>query len=114
MALPNETNTISIHIFGFLRKYMDEQGLPYALEKEIDPKGKAACDIALELGIPPKEVEGVFVNGIIENIYDPVFPGDRVAFLPYGTPGPYRVFLGMARENVERARREKKTTSSED
>ena len=107
MTLPNKTNTVSIRIFGFLRKYMDDQALPYALEKEIGPEGKAACDIALELGIPPKEVEGVFVNGIIENIYDPVFPGDRVAFLPYGTPGPYRVFLGMARENVERARREK-------
>lgn len=111
MASSNETNTISIRIFGFLRKYMDEQGLPYALEKEIDLKGKAACDIALELGIPPKEVEGVFVNGSIENIYDPVFPGDRVAFLPYGTPGPYRVFLGMARENVERARREEKMSN---
>jgi len=112
MASSNETNTISIRIFGFLRKYMDEQGLPYALEKEIDPKGRAACDIALELGLPPKEVEGVFVNGSIENIYDPVFPGDRVAFLPYGTPGPYRVFLGMARENVERERREKKMSNS--
>ena len=114
MASSNETNTISIRIFGFLRKYMDEQGLPYALEKEIDPKGRAACDIALELGLPPKEVEGVFVNGSIENIYDPVFPGDRVAFLPYGTPGPYRVFLGMARENVERARREKKMSTGKD
>jgi hypothetical protein len=112
MALSNEPNIISIRIFGFLRKYMDEQGLPYALEKEMDPKGKAAWDIALELGIPPKEVEGVFVNGVIENIYDKVFPGDRVAFLPYGTPGPYRVFLGMARENVERAKREEKLSNS--
>ncbi len=112
MASSNKANTISVRIFGFLRKYMDEQGFPYALEKEIDPKGKAACDIVLELGIPPSEVEGVFVNGSIENIYDPVFPGDRVAFLPYGTPGPYRVFLGMARENAERARREKKMSNS--
>jgi len=91
---------------------MDEQELPYAFEKEIDPKGKVAFDIASELGLPPKEVEGVFINGSVENIYDPLFPGDRVAFLPYGTPGPYRVFLGMARENVERARREKKMSTS--
>jgi len=107
MASSDKANTVSIRVFGFLRKYMDAQGLPYALEKEIDPEGRPANDIVLELGIPPNEVEGVFVNGSIENIYDPVFPGDRVAFLPYGTPGPYRVFLGMARENVERARREK-------
>ncbi|MBW2615997.1 MAG: MoaD/ThiS family protein [Deltaproteobacteria bacterium] len=112
MASSNEPNIISIRIFGFLQKYMDEQGRPYAFEKEIDPKGKAACDIARELRIPTKEVEGVFINGSVENIDDPVFPGDRVAFLPYGTPGPYRVFLGMARENVERARREKKMSNS--
>ena len=24
-----------------------------------------------------------------------VSPGDRVAFVPYGTPGPHRVFLGL-------------------
>ncbi|OPX36823.1 MAG: hypothetical protein B1H13_13835 [Desulfobacteraceae bacterium 4484_190.3] len=28
----------------------------------------------------------------------PVHPGDRIAFLPYGTPGPYRAFLGIWRE----------------
>jgi len=31
-----------------------------------------------------------------------------VAFFPYGTPGPYRVFLGMAKENVKRSRIEQK------
>jgi len=40
------------------------------------------------------------------NIYVPVSPGDRLALCPYGTPGPYRVFLGMVRENRERAKRE--------
>jgi hypothetical protein len=24
-----------------------------------------------------------------------ISPGDRVAFVPYGTPGPHRVFLGL-------------------
>ena len=86
---------------------MDEQGLPYALEKEIEPKGMTTLDIASGLGIPPDQVEAVFVNGKVKNIYDKVFPGDRVALCPHGTPGPYRVFLGMARENVKRAQREK-------
>ena len=66
----------------------------------------------MELHIPPKEIEAVFVNGSVKNIYDSVFPGDRVAFIPYGTPGPYRVFLGMARENIERARHEKTMANS--
>ncbi len=86
---------------------MDEQSLPYALEREIARKGEAAFDIAMGLSIPPEKIEAVFCNGRVINIYDPVFPGDRLAFFPFGTPGPYRVFLGMARENIERARREK-------
>ena len=107
MAAVSKPQSISIRIFGFLRRYMDTQGLSYTFDKDIDPKGKTAYDIAVELHIPPEEIEAVFVNGSVKNIYDSIFPGDRVAFLPYGTPGPYRVFLGMAKENMERTRREK-------
>lgn len=95
-----------IHIFGLLRDYMDEQGLPYEMEMEIPSAGRIAHDIATELRLPLDRVESVFRNGRVINIYDPVFPGDRVAFFPHGTPGPYRVFLGIARENAERVRRE--------
>lgn len=91
-----------ILIFGFLRQHMARQGLPHSIEKEIAPEGETALDIAVELGLPPDEVEAVFANGRVINIHERVFPGDRVAFSPFGTPGPYRVFLGMARENVKR------------
>lgn len=41
-------------------------------------------------------IEAVFING---KAYQPeeglVKPGDRVAFIPPGTPGPYRVLLGI-------------------
>ena len=113
MTPVTKQHNISIRVFGFLRRYMDEQGLLYAFDKDINPKGETAYDIAVELHIPPEEIEGVFLNGSVKNIYDSAFPGDRVAFIPYGTPGPYRVFLGMVRENVERARREKTMTNSE-
>ena len=108
MTAAKKQNTVSIRIFGFLRRYMDEQGLPYALERAIPEGGRSAHDLARELSLPPEKIEAVFCNGCVINIYDLVCPGDRVAFFPYGTPGPYRVFLGMARENLERARREKK------
>ena len=113
MASSENRRTVNISLFGFLRRYMDEQGLPYALEREIAPEGEAAFDIAMGLSIPPEKIEAVFCNGRVINIYDPVFPGDRLAFFPFGTPGPYRVFLGIARENVERARREKKAVDVE-
>ena len=107
MTNSKEKDTIEIHIFGFLRRFMDEQGLPYTMERAIPGEGIPAHSVAKELSVPPEEVEAVFRNGRVVNIHDPVFPGDRVSFFPHGTPGPYRVFLGIARENRERSRREK-------
>ncbi|MDY6878817.1 MAG: hypothetical protein V2J25_01825 [Desulfatiglans sp.] len=99
---------VSIGIFGRLRSYMDEQNLPYRVDKEVSPSGETGYHMASTLGIPVEKIEAVFRNGRVINIHDRLFPGDRVAFFPYGTPGPYRVFLGMARENRERALRESK------
>ena len=97
---------VQIRVFGALRRYMDEQDLPYALEREVPPEGQTAHALARGLGVPPEKVEAVFRDGRVINIHDPVYAGDRVALFPYGTPGPYRVFLGMLRENLDRARRE--------
>jgi len=107
MTDPERQRPVSVRIFGSLRGCLDEQGLPHSLERPIPEEGCAAYDVVTMLSLPPEKVEAVFRNGRIINIYDPVFPGDRLAFCPYGTPGPYRVFLGMVRENRERARREK-------
>ena len=97
--------TVTVRVFGFLQRYMDEQKLPYALERSVPGEGCTAHDLARRLSIQPEEIEAVFCNGGVINIYDTIFPGDRVGFFPHGTPGPYRVFLGMVRENRERARR---------
>jgi hypothetical protein len=99
-------DSVEIRIFGSLRRYMDDQGLSNPLERQVGPDGVSAYALAKDLGIPPEKVEAVFCNGRVQNIYDPVHRGDRLALAPYGTPGPYRVFLGMARENRERKRRE--------
>lgn len=104
---------VQIRVFGALRGYMDAQGLPYALEREVPPEGQTAHALARALGIPPEKVEAVFRDGRVINIHDPVCPGDRVALFPYGTPGPYRVFLGMLRENLDRARREAATADGD-
>lgn len=98
---------VTIRIFGFLRRYLDEHGLPYVLTEEVPVEGISAHDLIKRLSVPPKAVEGVFKNGQVVNIYDLIHPGDRVALLPHGTPGPYRFFLGIDRENRERAKKEK-------
>ena len=101
-----EDQTVTIRVFGFLRSHMDERGLPYVLTEEVPREGMSAYDLVKRLSIPSESVEAVFKNGQVINIYDLVSPGDRVALLPHGTPGPYRFFLGMDRENRERAKRE--------
>ena len=91
----NSGSLLEIRVFGALRKHLDRQGLPYLIRREIDPGILSPMDIAEELNLPPLEIEAVFVNGKIRDRHTMLFPGDRIAFLPYGTPGPYRVFLGI-------------------
>jgi len=98
---------IHVKVNGALRRLMEEADKPYEFDKEIPDQGTQAARVIKDLGLPLKMVEAVFRNGRIINIYDRVGPGDRVAFFPFGTPGPYRVFLGMLRENLRRGRLEK-------
>jgi plastocyanin len=62
-----------------------------ALEHEVTGR-----ELVMQLGIPEERVEVMFVN---RKAYTPalvtVKPGDRVALVPPGTPGPYRLFLGF-------------------
>jgi hypothetical protein len=102
-----ENKKVTVRIFGFLRRYLDELGLPHVLTEEVPGEGISAYDLVKRFSIPPKEVEGVFKNGQVVNIYDLINQGDRVALLPHGTPGPYRFFLGIDRENRERVKKEK-------
>ena len=88
---------LEIRVFGFLRKHMDRQGLPYFIKKQISPDTCTPMDIAGELDLPLNEIEAVFLNGKVSDLCTALSPGDRIAFLPYGTPGPYRVFLGIVR-----------------
>ena len=88
-------SAVTVRIFGSLRLFRAEQGLPYMLDVEVPSEGIAARDLAISLEIPPEEVEAVFVNHVVRGIGVHVLQGDRVAFVPYGTPGPHRVLLGL-------------------
>ena len=88
-------NEIEIRVFGALRKYLDNQGIPYFIKKQLPSFACTPFDIAKELSLPKNEIEGVFINGKISAMDTALCAGDRIAFLPYGTPGPYRVYLGI-------------------
>lgn len=94
-ASPTPCASVTVRIFGSLRRLRTARGLPHTLDVDVPRGGVAARDLAVSLGLPPEEIEGVFVNHGLHSIGVRVSPGDRVAFVPYGTPGPHRVFLGL-------------------
>jgi hypothetical protein len=102
------TNRARVRLFGRLHTFRASQGLPTEFEVEIPAEGRTGHEIASAEGLPVGEIEAVFRNGRVQNLYDLLFPGDRIAFVPAGTPGPYRMLLGLYREKLERERREAK------
>ena len=60
--------------------------------------GTTVEKLLMDMGLGAEDVEAVFINGSIQPVDALVYHGDRVAVMPPGTPGPYRVLLGMMRE----------------
>ena len=57
--------------------------------------GSTAGALIAQLGLVRESGEAVFINGKAGDCEAPLKDGDRVALMPPGTPGPYRVLLGM-------------------
>lgn len=89
------TEPITVRVLGSLRPYRTNRGLPYEFTYSVPAEGMPARELVAASGIPPDEVEGVFVNHTVHGIGVRVRPGDRIAFVPADTPGPHRVFLGL-------------------
>lgn len=91
---------IEVRGFGELKKLFEERewSYPYIfnLEKDI-----SAFTLAGKLSIPIEKIEIVFINGKAKPIDCLLKPGDRVAFVPPGTPGPYRVLLGFKNKDKQ-------------
>jgi len=87
--------TTTVRMFGALHTIRRERGLEPTTEVNIPPGGCSACDLARELDLPLEKIEAVFVNHIVHGLDHLIQPGDRVAFVPTGIPGPHRVLLGI-------------------
>ncbi len=87
--------TICFKAFSFLQARLEAAGLESFNEcMEIDP-GQTVEDIILGLGLDESQVEAAFVNGRVASFSTKLKDGDRLALVPPGTPGPYRVLLGI-------------------
>ena len=84
-----------IRTFGLLHTLRTRKGLPAIVEFRVPPGGRTAREIARELELPLDKIEAVFCNHVARPLDHVIRAGDRVAFVPYGTPGPHRYCLGI-------------------
>ena len=86
---------ITFNAFSFARIRLKEQGIACVnVQREIH-EGMSAQDFIDELGLDKKYVEAVFINGTVLPKSTILHEGDRIALLPPGTPGSYRLILGI-------------------
>ncbi len=68
-------------------------GNPHALEVERDITGK---ELLAALAVAREDVESLIVNRRAASVEETILrPGDRVALVPPGAPGPHRILLGL-------------------
>ncbi|MBT8763728.1 MoaD/ThiS family protein [Desulfohalobiaceae bacterium Ax17] len=86
---------ITFNAFGFLQKKLRERNLDCCNVSLEIKEQETAGDLMTRLGLSDNDVEAVFINGGVSSFQTTLKDGDRVAFVPPGTPGPYRVLLGI-------------------
>ena len=91
----SEHGNVTVRMFGSLWTLRRERGLPLQCDVEVESGGITGYELAERLDLPPEMIEGVFCNRVVYGMSHVIHPGDRVAFVPYGTPGPHRFFLGL-------------------
>ena len=96
-ANTNTSGEIEVRAFNFLKKLFDQRNWSYPHIVRLENPCSAA-ELAERLDLPADKIEAVFINGRAMPLEDGwINPGDRVAFLPPGTPGPHRFLLGIAK-----------------
>ncbi len=89
--------TITFNAFSFIREKLKKNGITDFINAKVEvPDG---CDInhiiRNIMKLKDEDVEAVFLNGKVVPKESIVKDGDRVALIPPGTPGSYRLILGM-------------------
>ncbi len=92
--------TITFNAFSFLQKKLKARNLGFSnVRIDIDARTRA-LDLMDQMGLTGDDVEIVFINGRVKSLDTLIQDGDRVAFVPHGTPGPYRVLLGFKNKDL--------------
>lgn len=86
---------ITFNAFSFLQKKLKQKNIPFSNVSMTIPDGATARDLVRLVELTDIEVEVVFINGKVHSLDAELHDKDRVALVPHGTPGPYRVLLGF-------------------
>lgn len=82
-----------VRMFGSLHTIRRRRGQAPFEEMHIPAEGRTGLDLAKKLGLPLDKVEGVFINNFARSLEELIHPGDKVAFISTGVPGPHRYSL---------------------
>ena len=91
---------ITFNAFSFLQKKLKEKHLEYSNVTMTLKQGTRAKDLVRQVQLEPEDVEVVFINGKVAPFDTIIQDKDRVALVPQGTPGPYRVLLGFKNKGL--------------
>jgi sulfur carrier protein ThiS len=86
---------ITFNAFSFLQKKLTDHHLPPYNDHLAIAPGTTARDLIHQMHLSDSDVEVVFINGRVAARDTVLADQDRVALVPHGTPGPYRVLLGF-------------------
>lgn len=92
---------ITFNAFSFLQEKLKEKKIDYTNAAVQLEKGATAKDLVRLVQLSPEEVEVVFINGKVASFDTILQDQDRVALVPPGTPGPYRVLLGFKNKKIK-------------
>ncbi|MHB8050655.1 MAG: MoaD/ThiS family protein [Coriobacteriia bacterium] len=87
---------VTVRMIATLHTYRRGLGLPVRVTLTVPDAGVPAVQLARELDLPLHLIEGLFLNGRLVGLGASVHPGDRVAFVPHGTPASHPAFFGRA------------------
>ncbi len=94
MKMQATRSAVTVRAIASLDAFCKENGLPSTRSVEITSAGITALDLAKAIGLPVERIDGVFRNCSATGLDAIVMPGDRVMFVPLGTPASHPAFFG--------------------
>ena len=90
----SQDRPVTVCVFGTLHTLRRERGLPTVVAVRVPSDGVTARDLAVQLDLPLDVIDGLFCNHVKAGLGRIVRPGDRVAFVPTGSPVSHPAFMG--------------------